>query len=74
MSICKFYKQRTEVLPSGEIHSHQQNVNITIQPKWCTHKHSPVSSPRVLGAGTLLTCGGDLAKCQVPKDKFDDAY
>lgn len=40
---------------------------------WCAHEVSPLPEVRAIQAansGDLLTCGGDIARCQVPLDSF----
>jgi len=46
----------------------------TQEVPWCSHKHSPVKEiqTHLLGGGMLLTCKGNLEKCQVPAELLAD--
>lgn len=73
MSSCPYFHKESRTNQSNEIPSHHQTSNVQVlRTFWCTHKHSPVPAAWVVGGGNKLRCGGDLEKCQVPPEKFDD--
>lgn len=73
MGSCHYFHKDSRTIKSNEKHSHQQISNTSVlRIFWRTHKHSPVKDPWVVGGAKMLRCGGDLEKCQVPPDKFDD--
>jgi hypothetical protein len=73
MGRCPYYVEKRELVRSREIFSHGQDGSSTqVVKRHCAHKHSPVSEGVLFGA-TLLRCGGDLEKCQVPIEKRADA-
>ena len=58
---CPYYFEQSKRLPG-------QREAIPLA--YCEHKHSPARRTDVLGAAkggqSVLTCGGDFARCQVP--------
>lgn len=73
MSSCRYFHKESRPIQSDEIRSHQQTSNDQVlRTFWCTHKHSPVPAAWVVGGANMLRCDGDLEKCQVPPEKFDD--
>jgi hypothetical protein len=59
MSKCPFYQLHSQQPAEGSLHP------IT----WCSHTQSPVSfviATETVGPSEKLTCGGELAKCQIP--------
>jgi len=72
---CVFYHEERKIIKSREIRADRQVNAIVKQIPWCAHMHSPVSkeiATAVIGGGNLLSCGGSLAKCQVPLEKRGD--
>ena len=76
MSLCPYYHVHSRTHESREIFSHQQHAGVNaVRIPWCGHKHSPAEKDMVttvVGGAGLLRCGGDLEKCQVPKETFAD--
>jgi hypothetical protein len=76
MEECLYYHVHTRQLENDEVHSHQQSIEgVTQRIPWCSHKFSPAKKTHVTsvyGGAGLLQCGGNLEKCQVPKEKFLD--
>lgn len=75
MGSCRYFRKDSRTIQSDEKLSHQQTPHVQVRRTfWCTHKHSPVltATARTFGGGSMLKCGGDLEKCQVPPEKFDD--
>ncbi|WP_432744407.1 hypothetical protein ABXJ76_04240 [Methylobacter sp. G7] len=71
MSKCPFFNKDSKGMPSNEINSNQQQSDYQILTTyWCTHEDSPISSAWVVGGATILRCGGDIEKCQIPPKKF----
>jgi hypothetical protein len=76
MSLCPYYHVQSRQDESSIIFSHQQHGGVNmVRIPWCGHKHSPAEKQMVgsvIGVAGILRCGGDLEKCQVPKEKFAD--
>lgn len=72
---CPFYRVDRKELRSREIRADRmQDVQIVRIP-WCGHpKHTPVTrqDTRVLGGARLLQCGGDLGRCPLTDEQFED--
>ncbi len=70
MEKCQFY--RTEMVTARAHAAHSGRREPPPQRRlagWCAHIASPVTRNQavtVLGGSSLLTCGGDLAKCLIP--------
>lgn len=73
MDSCSFFKVKVIQFPSREKSAQVLHAG-THRIPWCAHKHSPAPSNRTdtAGAATRLQCGGDLACCKVPKERFED--
>lgn len=69
MTKCQFY--RTEMVTARVHAAHSGRREPPPQRRlagWCAHEFSPVVRVRAVteqGGATLLTCGGDLAKCPI---------
>jgi len=71
MQKCQFFKTESKFIYDNSIQAHRQQVAPTeIKLPWCSHPQSDVTksdATQTIGGGGLLRCGGDLAKCQLPK-------
>jgi hypothetical protein len=76
MDKCKYFKESSTFIQSAERHSHMQVTGTSEHRKWCDHpKHSPFPKAQALTTGFsshALTCGGDIAKCQIDAENFGD--
>ena len=76
MEKCPYYHVHTETFKSRENRSDRQSAGGSIaRTPWCGHKHSPAERhivTNVIGGASILQCDGELEKCQVPRDKFND--
>ena len=66
---CTYYSVTTHTLHSDEIRA--SSAGRKFQRIWCAHKHSHVPERAGLGFSGL-TCGGDLARCMLTQEQFDD--
>ncbi len=69
MKSCPLYGVHTYRIQSNEMHAQGQT---TVRVPYCAHRNSPMPRHlvmKVLGAANILTCGGDLDKCQVPLEQ-----
>ena len=61
MGTCKFYRTKTETIPSCET---------SIKIPYCTHPNAGKLSieflSKILGSSFVLKCNGDINKCQLP--------
>ena len=71
MSECPFYNEERRISESRELRADRQVHATVTRVHWCSHKHSPVPKGIIFG-NKLLSCGGSLAKCQVPVEKRGD--
>ena len=71
MTKCPFY--RTEMVTARAHAAHSGRREPPPQRRlagWCAHPASPVTriqAVTVQNGATLLTCGGDLARCLIPE-------
>lgn len=65
MNKCEHYNIETREVRSNSIEGKSPNYNYQIP--WCAHPNSPAPVIAIdsMGFEKRLTCGGDLAKCQV---------
>lgn len=66
---CPYFAYQAEAAPLDPANL-AHPAGITMFP-YCRHKHSPARASIVFstaGGSALLKCGGDLSKCQVPRE------
>jgi hypothetical protein len=70
---CPYYAEYRGQVVAGEGDVQPKtNVSPLTPLPYCNHKHSPAPRDVVLhavGGSLLLKCGGDVAKCEVPKEE-----
>lgn len=71
---CPYYQVAQRNIESRKIRVDRQRDVQTVHIPWCSHKHSPAPQSLIdtVGSARILQCQGELSKCQVPPDKFDD--
>ena len=77
MSICEYYHEETKSIQRRPMRSDRQRLPpMLIRAAWCVHpRHSPVHreiATGAVGAGNLLKCEGDLARCPLTQEQFND--
>jgi hypothetical protein len=76
MTTCSFYREDVKKVQSREIRPDRQPADASVvRIPWCAHKHSPAQHKiaiSVVGGANLLTCGGSLEKCQIPRNLLAD--
>lgn len=75
MGECEYFKEDRKENESKEIRADRSRNIIVNKIPWCSHFHSPVTLERARSfpvVGTLLKCGGDLDKCQIPLEQLED--
>ncbi len=66
---CPYYFEQSRTFGGSQARPERKAQGQIPLIPYCEHKHSPARRLDVLkkiGAANSLTCGGDLAKCQVP--------
>ena len=72
MPDCPLYFEFHRTLRSRELRADRQASVQRVAVPCCDHKCSPAPrhiAPNVIGGAHLLTCGGDLTKCQIPAEQ-----
>ena len=76
VTACKYYEVYTKIIPDRKFRPDRQPSIVRLKSHWCSHpKHSPVERwvvVRTLGGASLLKCRGQLDKCPLTEDQFND--